>query len=70
MTSLTSYAHSAQEFDEQSNSFISAAVRQVHMTLNITITHPNDFGRYQCVSKNEMGITKGTISVFGQLIST
>lgn len=36
------------------------------MTLNLTITNPNtDYGRYHCVSKNEVGITRGEIDVYG-----
>lgn len=36
------------------------------MTLNLTITNPSaDYGRYHCVSKNEMGITRGEIDVYG-----
>ncbi len=36
------------------------------MTLNLTITNPNaDYGRYYCVSKNEVGITRGEIDVYG-----
>ena len=43
---------------------------QVHMTLNLTITNPNaDYGRYHCVSKNEMGITRGEIDVYGAFFS-
>lgn len=38
------------------------------MVLNLTITNPNsDYGRYHCVSKNEMGITRGDINVFGMI---
>ena len=38
------------------------------MTLNLTILNPNtDYGRYYCVSKNEIGITRGEIDVFGKL---
>lgn len=37
------------------------------MTLNLTITNPNsDYGRYYCVSKNEVGITRGEIDVYGK----
>lgn len=37
------------------------------MTLNLTITNPNvDYGRYHCVSKNEVGITRGEIDVYGE----
>ena len=40
------------------------------MTLNLTITNPNvDYGRYYCVSKNEVGITRGEIDVYGTYIS-
>uniref|UniRef100_A0A0P6GR59 RE59052p n=1 Tax=Daphnia magna TaxID=35525 RepID=A0A0P6GR59_9CRUS len=38
---------------------------KVQMTLNLTITNPNtDYGRYHCVSKNEVGITRGEIDVY------
>ena len=36
------------------------------MSLNVTVSNVNDYGRYFCVSKNEMGITRGSINVFGQ----
>jgi hypothetical protein len=40
------------------------------MTLNLTITNPNvDYGRYYCVSKNEVGITRGEIDVYGTYFS-
>jgi len=43
---------------------------KVHMTLNLTITNPNvDYGRYYCVSKNEVGITRGEIDVYGTYFS-
>ena len=39
------------------------------MTLNLTITNPNaDYGRYYCVSKNEVGITRGEIDVYGNYV--
>lgn len=39
------------------------------MTLNLTILNPNsDYGRYFCVSKNEEGITRGEIEVYGKFI--
>lgn len=38
---------------------------QVHMTLNVTRVTPNDFGRYHCVAKNELGITKGDFTTYG-----
>lgn len=43
--------------------------KKVHMTLNLTILNPNsDYGRYYCVSKNEEGITRGEIEVYGKFI--
>ena len=35
------------------------------LTLKITLTEPADFGAYYCISKNEKGLTKGGITVFG-----
>ena len=36
------------------------------MTLNLTVTNPDtDYGRYQCVCKNELGTTRGEVNVFG-----
>lgn len=42
-------------------------IRKVSMSLNVTVSNANDYGRYFCVSKNEMGITRGSINIFGQL---
>lgn len=36
------------------------------MSLNVTVSNANDYGRYYCVSKNEMGIMRGSINIFGQ----
>ena len=35
------------------------------MSLQITLTDPADFGAYYCISKNEKGLTKGGITLFG-----
>lgn len=35
--------------------------------LNLTVSNPVvDYGRYHCVSKNELGITRGEIDVYGK----
>ena len=36
------------------------------MSLQITLTDPADFGAYYCISKNEKGLTKGGITLFGR----
>lgn len=41
-------------------------VGKVVMSLNVTVSNANDYGRYYCVSKNEMGIMRGSINIFGQ----
>ena len=38
------------------------------MRLHITITEQADFGAYYCISKNEKGLTKGGITLFGKEI--
>jgi len=35
------------------------------MTLNMTNVALRDLGRYHCVSKNELGITKGDFTLYG-----
>lgn len=39
---------------------------KVRMQLNITNIGINDFGLYHCISKNEIGMTKGIFTVFGE----
>lgn len=41
---------------------------KVRMQLNITNIGVNDFGLYHCISKNEIGITKGIFTVYGESI--
>ena len=36
---------------------------KVHMSLHITKINKDDYDTYQCVSKNEHGVTKGEIAV-------
>ena len=36
------------------------------LTLKIALTEPADFGAYYCISKNEKGLTKGGITLFGK----
>jgi hypothetical protein len=38
------------------------------MQLIITNVRPSDVGTYHCIAKNEMGITKGSFTVFGKLL--
>ena len=33
--------------------------------LNITLTESADFGAYYCISKNEKGLTKGAVELYG-----
>ena len=40
---------------------------KTRLTLNVTLESPKDFGVYYCISKNEKGITKGGITVFGKI---
>lgn len=35
--------------------------------LNISLNHPADFGTYYCISKNEKGLTKAAIELFGKI---
>ena len=34
--------------------------------LNITLTESADFGAYYCISKNEKGLTKGAVELYGK----
>lgn len=36
------------------------------LSLNLTLTEPVDFGTYYCISKNEKGLTKAAITLFGE----
>ena len=37
------------------------------MKLNVSLTgDPADFGAYYCISKNEKGITRGAVQLFGK----
>ncbi len=35
------------------------------MRLNITLDSALDFGTYYCISKNDKGLTKAGVSIFG-----
>lgn len=37
------------------------------MRLNITNVRPEDFGEYECVSKNEINTTAATFHVYGDV---
>jgi len=37
------------------------------VSLNLTLDSKMDFGSYYCVSKNDKGVTKGVITIFGKL---
>jgi hypothetical protein len=39
---------------------------QARMQLNITRINSHDYGRYHCISKNELGQTTGVFTVFGE----
>ena len=44
---------------------------KTEMKLNISLTgDPADFGAYYCISKNEKGITRGAVNVFGKLTNS
>ena len=38
------------------------------LSLNITLNDPADFGSYYCISKNEKGLTKAVVEMFGKYI--
>lgn len=38
------------------------------MQLNITNVNTSDYGDYRCISKNEVGITKGTVKLMGKIV--
>ena len=39
---------------------------KTEMKLNVSLTgDPADFGAYYCISKNEKGITRGAVQLFG-----
>ena len=38
------------------------------LSLNITLSDPADFGSYYCISKNEKGLTKAVVEMFGKYI--
>ena len=41
-------------------------VYKTNLYLNISLTEPADFGTYYCISKNEKGLTKAAIELFGE----
>ena len=43
-------------------------VYKTNLYLNISLTEPADFGTYYCISKNEKGLTKAAIELFGKSI--
>ena len=43
-------------------------VYKTNLYLNISLTEPADFGTYYCISKNEKGLTKAAIELFGESI--
>ena len=36
------------------------------MKLDITLDDPLDFGTYYCISKNTQGLTKASVTIFGE----
>ena len=38
------------------------------LSLNITLNDPADFGSYYCISKNEKGLTKAVVEMFGKYL--
>ena len=45
-------------------------IYKTKFTLNVTLERADDFGIYFCVSKNEKGMTKGGITLFGKSLFT
>ena len=41
---------------------------KTELSLNITLDDPADFGSYYCISKNEKGLTKAVVEMFGKYI--
>nr|CAD7413358.1 unnamed protein product [Timema poppensis] len=41
---------------------------KVHIQLNISNFENADIGQYHCIAKNDMGITKGIFTLFGEII--
>ena len=39
---------------------------KTELSLNVTLNDPTDFGTYYCISKNEKGLTKAAIELFGK----
>jgi hypothetical protein len=50
------YRLAAKEFD----------IYKSTVTLNVTLESPEDFGAYYCTAKNEKGVTKGGVTLFGK----
>jgi hypothetical protein len=40
-------------------------VYKTDLYLNISLSDPADFGTYYCISKNDKGLTKAAIELFG-----
>ena len=38
---------------------------KTELYLNISLSDPADFGPYYCISKNEKGLTKGAVELYG-----
>ena len=43
-------------------------IYKTELSLNITLNDPADFGSYYCISKNEKGLTKAVVEMFGKYI--
>ena len=41
---------------------------KTELSLNITLNDPADFGSYYCISKNEKGLTKAVVEMFGKYV--
>ena len=41
---------------------------KTELSLNITLDDPADFGSYYCISKNEKGLTKAVVEMFGKYL--
>ncbi len=41
---------------------------KTELYLNISLSETQDFGTYYCISKNEKGLTKAAIELFGKTI--
>ena len=58
-----------QRFDKYKLSSNDFDGYKTDLYLNITLNEPWDFGTYYCISKNEKGLTKAAVELFGNSIT-